>query len=98
MKDNITYVFKEKYVLYDNIYCFLDYQYDYQVQGNVPTYDTPQNTYQAHEPQDVQDLPPSPVYVPSQHSNPVYTTVASSQNNNVQYSASSYTNVNCFVV
>ena len=85
-------------VLYDTITCFLDYQYDYQVQESLPGYDTAQNTYQVHEKQDVQDFPPSPVYVPPQQSNPVYTTAASSPNNNVRYSASSYTNVSYFVV
>ena len=60
---------------------FLDYQYDYN-QGEAASFDTQHySNYHTNERQQiVPESPPSPVYVPSQHSQPVVqtTTTASS--------------------
>ena len=60
---------------------FLDYQYDYN-QGEAASFDTQHysNHHTNERQQIVPESPPSPVYVPSQHSQPVVktTTTASS--------------------
>ena len=68
---------KYTFVIIPNI--FADYQYDYR-HSELPSYssepsyyDTQVNTEKIYR-QDVQELPPSPVYIPSQHSAPIYTT------------------------
>lgn len=68
----------------------LDYQYEYG-QGEIHSYNAHDNTDQRNR-QDIKELPPSPVYVPSQHSNPVYSTAASSTKNNqfVSYQVASH--------
>ena len=67
---------------------FLDYQYDYN-QGEAASFDTQHySNYRANErEQIVPESPPSPVYVPSQHSQPV-----------IQTTTTAPSDVRCFVL
>ena len=60
-----------------------DYNYNYGY-SELPSYDTQLNDDQITR-QDVHELPPSPVYIPSQHSDSTYTPSPSTTNNNNEY-------------
>jgi len=67
----------------------IDYQYDYS-QGETTSYDTQHySNYRTNERQEtVPESPPSPVYVPSQHSQPVVHSTSSAPSEYVNFYAS----------